>query len=440
MKVAIVGGGISGLTTAFYLKKFNPNFDVTIFEEEETLGGKMDTKELDGFKFETGSNGFLSNKPDTLELVELAGANHLLLKSNDLARVRFIYRDKLYQLPNSPKEFLTTPILTFKDKLRVFGEFFVKPKMDSSDESLQSFGYRRVGVGFTDNFLDVMSAGIFASTPTKLSLNSAFPIMVELEQKYGGLFKGMIKRKRGGNPSGVLMSFKNGVKSFIDHLEKVIDAKIFKNEKVITLSKNEEKYIVQTIKNSYEFDIVILGTPSHESSVILSKLDKDLSEELAKIKYSKIAIVGFGYKNLSHTLEGFGLLTTTSAKEKILGVLWDSSIFPDRAKDGKSIRVLIGGERNRELLEKSDAKLIEIAKDGLKKTMGVDTKPDTTFFKRWDFAIPSYEVGHIEVRNAIFEKLKSHKNLYLNSNAYFGIGLNDCVKNSKELAIQISKR
>jgi oxygen-dependent protoporphyrinogen oxidase len=149
-------------------------------------------------------------------------------------------------------------------------------------------------------------------------------------------------------------------------------------------------------------------------------------------------VVGLGYRGLDHDLDGFGLLTTTSARLPILGVLWDSSIFPDRAPaGGKILRVIIGGQRNPELVDQDEAGLIANALDGVRATMGVTKPPDVTYVKRWPRGIPSYAPGHIPRVDAIFARLAEHRGLYLNSNAYRGIAMNDCVRNGRQLAERI---
>ncbi len=219
MRVAIIGGGISGLTTAFYLKRLKPDWELCLFEKEAHLGGTMYTENVGGFLFEAGSNGFLSNKPHTLDLVKDSGADELLMRSNDAARIRYIYTDELHRLPENPKAFMGTKLLSLGGKLRVMAEVVIPPKRHVEDETLQSFGYRRVGKEFTDVFLNAMSAGIFGSTPEMLSVHAAFPAVVRLEQDYGGLFKGMFKKKKKeAGPGGVLMSFAGGVGRFVDHL------------------------------------------------------------------------------------------------------------------------------------------------------------------------------------------------------------------------------
>ena len=437
--IAIVGGGISGLATAFYIKQFNPNAKITLFEKESYLGGKMKTVQKDGFLVEEGSNGFLSNKPDTLELVKLSHCEDILLKSSDNARKRFIYDKKLEVLPESPKAFLTTPLLSLKGKLRVLYEPFAPVKTDDSDESLQEFGYRRVGKEMTDVFLDAMVAGIYASTPARISAPAAFPLVVKLEKEYGSLFKGMIKkRKKEAGPGGVLMSFKGGVSAFVERLSQNIEMDIIKDADIKSLQKDEKGFILQNENLKMRFDKVILSTPAYESAKIIKDFMPKLSSELSSIEYSPISIVGVGYNNLNRPLNGFGLLATTRANKSVLGVLWDSSIFNDRAKeDKKLLRAMIGGQRSPKLALQNEESLIDSALKGIKETMGVDEKPDMLYVKKHEKGIPNYKVGHIKIVENIMNEVDKIDGLFLNSNAYKGIGLNDCVSNSKLCAKKV---
>jgi oxygen-dependent protoporphyrinogen oxidase len=177
---------------------------------------------------------------------------------------------------------------------------------------------------------------------------------------------------------------------------------------------------------------VILATPAFTAAKLLEGTDGELAQPLATIDYSPIAVVGFGYSKLPHPLAGFGLLTTQNAAQEILGILWDSSIFAGRAPPGqKCIRVLIGGQRNPSLAQQEESALIATARRGIEATMGVRESPTVTVVKRWQRGIPHYRLGHVALVNTIFERLKRHQGLYLNSNAYYGIGLNDCITSSK---------
>ncbi len=439
MNIAIVGGGISGIATAFYIKQFDPKVEITLFEKENELGGKMHTAKKDGYLIEEGSNGFLSNKPDTLELVELSGCGDILLKSSDNARVRYIYDKNLQTLPESPGAFLKTPLLSLKGKLRVAWEYFASAKKDDTDESLQEFGYRRVGKEMTDIFLDAMVAGIFASTPSKISAPAAFPAVVNLEKEYGSLFKGMLaKKKKEAGPGGVLMSFKGGVSAFIKRLEESMDINIIKNIDIKQIKKTDKKYKITGDNLGMTFDKIVLSTPAYESAKILRNLTPDISEKLDKIEYSPISIVGMGYDNLEHNLQGFGLLATSRAKKEVLGVLWDSSIFDDRAeKNKKLLRAMIGGQRSPLLALKNEDELLKLAINGVKETMGIETKPDMFYIKKWEKGIPNYKVGHLANVDKIFKSLENIEGIYLNSNAYYGVGLNDCISNAKKCAQKV---
>lgn len=436
MRIAIVGAGISGLTTAFYLQRARPGWELVIYEANSIAGGTMRTVDCDGFRFEAGGNGFLTNKPDSMQLVQDAAAEHLLLASSDLARKRYIFTDRLHRLPESPPAFIASKLLSLPQKLRVAAEVFVPPKRDASDESLQSFGYRRVGKAFTDIFLDAMTAGIYATTPDRVSVNAAFPLVVRLEQEHGGLFRGMIaRRRRSAGPGGTLMSFKGGVGRFITHLRDTLQADWHLGTPVTAILADGDGYRIVTAAGEDSVDQVVLAAAAPAAADMLMSLDAELSTRLAGIEYSPIAVVGFGYRHLEQALDGFGLLTTTAAGLPILGVLWDSSIFPDRAPEGAcSLRVMIGGQRNPELVQQDEAGLIDMAREGIRLTMGVDTGPDVSFVQRWKHGIPNYGLGHLQAMEELFAHAANYPHLHLNCNAYYGIAMNDCVRNSRELA------
>jgi oxygen-dependent protoporphyrinogen oxidase len=440
MKIAIVGAGISGLSTAFYLQRERPDWEFTVFDAGAQPGGTMHTADVQGFRFEAGGNGFLTNKPDSLQLVDDCGAGDLLLPSSDKARRRFIFNGTLQPLPESPPAFLKSKLLTWPQKLRVAAELLVPARRDGGEETLQQFGYRRVGKGLTDVFLDAMTAGIYGNTPAKISVNAAFPLVVNLEREYGGLFRGMLaKRKKGAGPGGILMSFRDGVGTFIEHLRGKVDADWKLGEPVGVIAQDGARWRVESPSVSSSFDRVIVGAQAYAAAGMFRDSDPELSRLLAAIDYTPIAVVGLGYRQLDHDLDGFGLLTTTAARQPILGVLWDSSIFPDRAPQGcKSMRIMIGGQRNPELVDQDDSGLLSTAMAGLKSTMGVTQDPDVVFIQRWQRGIPHYALGHLDRVGAIFRRLAAQPGLHLVCNAYNGIAMNDCVRNGRELALRIA--
>jgi oxygen-dependent protoporphyrinogen oxidase len=440
MRVAIIGAGISGLATAFYLRRARPDTDLTIYEADSLPGGSLRTVNVRGFLFEAGGNGFLTNKPDCLQLVQDSNGAHLLLPSSELARKRFIYDGRLQRMPESPPLLAKSKLLTWPQKLRMLGEVFVPPRRDDADESLRDFGHRRLGAGFTDVFLDAMSAGIYGSTPDRISVRAAFPLIVALEREHGGLFRGMLaKRKKTAGPGGVLTSTVRGISSMTAHLRDVISADWHLDEPAHAVVPHDRGYRVDSVRGTAEFDQVVVCAPSFTAATLLQGLDDKLAQQLRAIEYSPIAVVGLGYHSLQHPLDGFGLLTTTASNAPVLGVLWDSSIFPDRAPPGgKSMRVMIGGQRRPELVAQDDAGLLRTALHGIEQTMGVRDPPDVTFVKRWERGIPSYAPGHTARVDAIFATLQQHAGLHLNCNAYRGIAMNDCARNGRELAQRIA--
>jgi len=403
MRIGIVGAGISGLGTAFWLQRARPDWSLAIFEATATPGGALHTEVVEGFRFEAGCNGFLTNKPDSIDLVRASGAAELLMESSAAARKRFVYTDALHSLPESPRAFLTTRLLSTAGKLRVAGELFVPPRRDNSDETLEHFGYRRLGREFTDVFLGAMTAGIYGSTPARLSVAAAFPLIAALERDHGGLFRGMLaKRKREAGPGGVLTSFRGGVSTFIEHLARTIRADWHLGTAVEAIERAGSGFRIHAPGSVTEVDQVVVATPAYVAARQLAGLDSGLSGSLASIEYSPIAVVGLGYRALGHPLNGFGLLTTAAARLPVLGILWDSSIFPDRAPPGgKILRAMLGGQRSPELARLDEPALIERTREGIRRSMGVDATPDVAYVRRWERGIPNYGPGHLATVAAV---------------------------------------
>jgi oxygen-dependent protoporphyrinogen oxidase len=246
------------------------------------------------------------------------------------------------------------------------------------------------------------------------------------------------KRKKEAGPGGVLTSTKGGVGTLVRHLQGIIAAEWRLSETVEAVERAGAGYRISSARGATDVDRVVICTTSFAAAGMVRGLDAELSRGLGDIAYSPIAVVGFGYRSLEDPLDGFGLLTTSSARLPILGVLWDSSIFPDRAPPGcRSVRVMLGGQRNPDLVDQDEAGLIRTAREGVERTMALKQDPDVTYVKRWDRGIPSYAPGHVAKVDALFARLEKFPGLYLNCNAYRGIAMNDCARNSRELAQRI---
>ncbi|MGB9731253.1 MULTISPECIES: protoporphyrinogen oxidase [Calditerrivibrio] len=441
MRIAIIGGGISGISTAFLLEKLKKelslDMEITIIEKRLRWGGSIETSREDGFIVEAGPNGFLDSKPHTLELLSMAGLSNNLVKSNDLARKRYIMRNGiLHRLPENPPMFFKSKLLSFSAKMRILSEYFIQ-KSVPEDESVADFAIRRLGKEALEYLIGPMVSGIFAGDPEKMSLRSCFPVIRDLEINYGGLFKGMIKKKgkKSGpsGPGGILTSYKNGLDNMItDLLESTSITKML-NTEVFSIDKKMNRYILNTNNSLMEFDKIFINTPAYAVSQMLSALDKDLSKDLNGITYPPVFVVGFIFKteDLEDPLDGFGYLIPHSENKRILGALFDSSIFPDRTRDGyKIVRTIMGGDKNRWIIEKSDDELIRMAFDDIKETLKIKKEPYKIKYFRWEKAIPQYYIGHYKIVEKVEEFCKKFDDIFIGGNILYGVGINDCTKTS----------
>lgn len=450
MSLVIVGGGISGLSLAYFLIERKPSLDITILESEEKAGGKIWTDRVNGFLCEGGVNGFLDNRPRTLELVEKLSITSL--RSSDKARKRYIFSEKkLYLLPESPRSFFTSDILSLYGRLRILFEIFVHKKK-GNDETLANFARRRLGKEAYEKFIDPIASGIFAGDPERMSLKSCFPRVYALEEKYGSLIRAMIRLQKeakktgkrvGPGPGGVLTSFYDGMETLVNGLKSHLEERLKTNCKVISIDKKGDTYTIYLSDNSsIDAEAVVVATPAHVTSEIVKNIDKQLSITLSEVYYPAISVVCLGFRRdkLQHPLDGFGFLVPYREKRKILGTLWDSSIFPNRAPEGYVLlRSMIGGMRMSNLAMEDDEGLVQIVLRELHDIMKIHATPDFIKVYKHEKGIPQYFPGHEERLASINKISNKFKGFYLTGNAYRGIGVNDCIENSYKLAERIIK-
>jgi protoporphyrinogen/coproporphyrinogen III oxidase len=448
MKLVIIGGGITGLSLAYFLLEKNPSFDIVVLESEKNAGGKIWTDKVNGFLCEGGVNGFLDNRPKTLELVSKLALTPL--RSSDNARKRFIYSEgKLHRLPESPPAFFASNLLSIPGRLRIIGELFA-PKGSGEDETLASFAKRRLGKEAYEKLIDPMASGIYAGDPEKMSLKSCFLKVYNLEQKYGSLIKGMLKlqkeakktgKKVGAGPGGVLTSFYDGMGVMIDALSGILGGRLRTGIRAVSVDKQKDNYLVYLSDGSHlDAEAVVFAAPAFETSGMVKGMDKNLASVLSEIPYPAVSVVCFGYKRerFKHPLDGFGFLIPGREGRKILGTLWDSSVFPNRAPEGYVLlRSMLGGVRMSDLALQDENRLTDVVMAELREVMGITVQPDFVKVYTHKQGIPQYPLGH-QQRLATIDKMTSNfKRLYITGNAYRGIGVNDCIENSYTLAEKI---
>lgn len=452
-KALIIGGGISGLSTAWLLRAkaqaAGKELDITLLEKERRVGGKIWSIHEEGYTCEWGPNGFLDSKPQTLELCSAIGVEGNLHRSNDNARKRFIFSGgELHRLPEGGPSFLKSRLISWPGKLRLALEPtpFIAPAPAGVDETLADFGRRRLGREALDKLIAPMVSGIFAGDPETMSLVSCFPRIAELEREYGGLVRAMImlakKKKKdiaegkvvssAAGPGGVLTSFREGIQYLSDALSASLGDIVKPGSQVVSVGRGAGlAYRVRCDDGAeHEADLVIAASPAFAVADMVADLDAGISGVLRQIPYSSMTVICFGYERdrIAHPLDGFGYLIPKKEGCSTLGTLWDSSMFEKRAPEGKVLlRSMMGGACFPEYIKLGDDEVVARVRRDLQTTMGITAEPSFVRVFRHEQAIPQYTVGHGKRLDALDGLLKNHPGLILTGNSYRGIGLNDCV-------------
>ncbi len=449
-KVIVLGAGISGLATAYWLKK--DGFDVKILEAKSEPGGAMETIQKNGYTIDFGPNSGLETTPLISQLAEQVRIKDQMIYANDEANKRYILKNgELHALPTSPPAFIKTKLFSSGAKFRVMGEPFVGKSEDGYYQSIAEFVERRLGKQFLDYAIDPFVSGVFAGDPTKLSVKSAFPKLYRLEEVYGGLVKGMIKgakerkqRNEDSKQSAKMFSFRNGMQSFPKAIAKNFEDSIEYNCKIQFINKSangyEITYTVNEETKSVTTDILLSTIPVHKAKNFFSKFDDEFSKHAEDIFYPPVLVLYLGYKKeqIKRALDGFGFLIPSKMKKNFLGAIWSSTIFENRSPEGyAAFTLFIGGARKPNLFDESTEHIIDRAIDEFSKIMKVEGKPSLLEYREWQKAIPQYNIGYIEHENYFDKFEKENPGIFLSGNYRGGISVGDCVKNSELVADKI---
>jgi oxygen-dependent protoporphyrinogen oxidase len=448
VKVGIVGAGISGLATAQAILAREPGTQVTILEAGNRAGGKVETEAVtEGYLCEWGVNAFLDKSPRTLELCAEVGLSPL--RGDESAKKRYVYSEgELHKLPEKPPQFLKSRLLSWPGRLRVLGEVFTGPG-DKDDETLAEFGTRHLGREAFEKLIDPMASGVFAGDATRMSLQSCFPRIREVEAQYGSLIRGLIRLQKearrsgkkdtpGPGPGGMLTSFAGGMSELTDTLAARLGDRLRLGARVDGVSHEGGRYSLHLGSGGSEsFDAVVLAAPAHVQGPILRELSPAIAGQVGAIPYPSLAVVCLGYdrRRMGPGLDGFGFLVPSREKRDILGTVVDSNVFPNRAPAGKVLlRTMVGGARSPELAELPDDQLLDRVFADLQDILGIAAEPEFVSIYRHEKAIPQYLVGHAERLRIVDGELDKFPGLVLTGNAFRGVSLNDCVLNAAKTA------
>lgn len=448
-KIAVVGGGISGLSVAYYLKK--ADFDVEVFEQNDWVGGSIITVKESGFLVDLGPNSTLETSQILKQLIDELGLQEQKIYANSVSNNRFVIRDgKLHALPMSPPAFIKSKLFSWKAKFRLLREPFILP-IKAEDISLADYVRYRLGEEFLNYAINPFVAGVYAGNPERLSAPAAFPKLFALEQKYGSFIKGAIKgyrqrkkRQEIAKDRAKIFSFVDGMQVFPRAIAKYLGEAVHLSSKIEAILPDDNGYILlinsRSKRQKIKFDNVVLAIPTYAQAELLKPLIDEKAEILAKVEYPPVAVVfmGFDQTDVQHDLNGFGYLIPEVEKRKTLGTIFSSTIFPRRAPEGKvAFTTFVGGTRNPQNALKSDVELEKIVYDDLNDLLGLKGKPIFTKIRKWPLAIPQYTLGYKYVQ-ALFDELeKQFPGLYFAGNFRRGISVGDSVLCAYETAKKI---
>ncbi len=443
-RIAVIGGGISGLCVAYGLRK--KGHDVLLLEKSGGVGGNIRSEQRDGYLFEHGPNSTLTSR-ELLDLVDDLGITDKIEWPSPLAKKRFIVRDsQLTALPSGPLGLLSTNAFSGSSKLALLKEPF-RRSQGKPDESAAEFFERRLGREIVDYAVDPFISGIYAGDPDKLSVEFAFPRLFELERDFGSIVKGAFRSPKPAAsklPKGTprSLTFKNGMQTLVNELEKRIGTAARKDCGELQIRKTDGQIEITTAGNRELFDVVAICTPAYAAADLIGHLDSYLASELAGIYYPPVSVVytGFSDGDVGVRPDGFGFLVPGIEKRRILGCLWTSSVFDGRAPKGYHLfTTFIGGSRNAEFGHSGEDDLAAIALDELRVLMKVSGTPVFTAVKKWARAIPQYNIGYRSAVEAIENFRRAIPQIFLCGNYYKGISVSDCVKNGAATAREISE-
>jgi oxygen-dependent protoporphyrinogen oxidase len=445
LDVAVLGGGISGLTMGVLLKR--KGFSVGVFEATGRPGGCITSWRKDGFLFELGPNTVLNNALEIDYLCEIVGLLESRIKARPASKKRYIVRNgRLVPLPGGPISFLATKAFSWGAKLRLLKEPFVSRAPEDREETIAEFTRRRLGPEFLDYAVGPFVSGVYAGDPGRLSVRHATRKIYALEEKYGGLIKGALAKRKGPAPGGGLFTFPRGMET----LPKVIAGHLgnawHPQRKVESVERGGHGYLLTLAKHDvaeeYSAKAVVSAIPAESISNVFHTFDGSFPTEVSSLPYADVAVVSLGFRRsqVEHPLNGFGFLVPEVEDRYVLGCLFPSSLFPDRAPaDHVALTAFLGGALHPERAsDDTDRLLSKVLKD-IGPLLGISGEPILCRVERWRPAIPQYHVGHGKLKESAEDFEEKNPGVFISGNVLHGVSVGDCIKNASELMPRVQK-
>ncbi len=457
--VVVIGGGISGLSAAYFLSK--AGLRCTLVEERSRLGGVIGTENIDGTLVEIGPDSFIAQKPWAMELIRELGLEGDVIGSRDHARKTFVVRDgRLIALPEglqflAPTKLrptLTTKLFSWKTKLGFAAEYFRRPSRTDKDRSVAEFVREHYGEEVNRYLAQPMLAGVYGGSSEKLSVNSVLPTFVDIESKYGSLTRGILAGRKNNKQDGgkdgprqsLFLTFKGGLQQLIDTLQARIAGSVDRVEaSVIVVERAATGFrLLLSDGGSIEAMHVILAIPAYRAADLVQPLDGELTDVLRTIPYHSSITTALLYeqKKMERPLDGFGFLVPESENRSLAACTWVNTKFDHRAAPGVAyLRAFLAANQTERLVSRSDADLTKLVHQEVSELMGFHCPPKNTRVDRWERVMAQYEVGHGRRLDQIEQRVQGLPGIHLGGNGYTGIGIPDCIRRSRRIAEQIVK-
>jgi protoporphyrinogen/coproporphyrinogen III oxidase len=454
-RIAVIGGGISGLAAAHRVVELGraqgQPIDLRLFEASARLGGVIATERRDGCVIEAGPDSFLSEKPAALRLCERLGlVDRLVGTQADFRRTYVVRGGRLHPLPDgfllmAPTQLwplVTTPLFSWTGKLRMALDLLL-PRRGGGDESLSEFVVRRLGRQALERVAQPLVGGIYTADPDRLSLAATMPRFLEMERAERSIILAMWRQQRaaaaGRDGSGarwsLFLSFDSGLQCLVDRLAQAMPEGVVRlAQPVRGLARTATGW---QLDNGFDCDGAIVALPAHAAATLLRGADADLADELAAIPYASSATVTFAFRReeIPHPLDGFGFVVPHIERRALLAATFSSLKYPGRAPaELVLVRAFVGGALRPELVELDDAELTARVRRELADLLGVQAAPALSHIARWPRAMPQYQVGHLDRVARIGQRLATLPGLQLAGNAYTGVGIPDCIRSGEDAA------
>jgi protoporphyrinogen/coproporphyrinogen III oxidase len=459
-RIAIIGGGISGLSAAVALEKARLEgaaVEYALLESSERLGGVLRTEQIDGCVVEAGPDSFLTEKSWATDYCRELGLGDQLISSNDAQRKTYIVvHGRMVPIPDGLQFMVPTrilpmalsPLFSFGTKLRMAWEYFsaTNGTAGTEDESVAQLVERHYGREMVERVADPLLAGVYGGDAASLSASAVLPRFVELERRFGSLSRGMLEvrknAKRGKqSPRSLFTSLRDGMQQLTDAATARLNpGTIQLGNPVRALQRDPDGWRVISKESANEvFDAVIVATPAHVAGGLLETVDSALAAELRQIAYSSSMTVVLGFERgaLAHTPGGFGFLVPRTEGRHMLACTFVHTKFPHRAPEDKALVRCFLGARNQSALDLPDEELLRIVCQELRELARITEEPLFSRVYRWPRAMAQYGVGHQQRIQRIGQMLEEHAGLRLAGNAYRGIGIPDCIASGRQAAEEV---